>query len=316
MNVEIAIVVLSAVGAFISVLAVGMPMVQRDQLGQRLKAVAAKRQELSQKQRESFQQRARFQPKMHVGMMKAVLDRLKLQNLLEARELKKSLARAGWRRQSAAVTYIFSRIATPVVLTVATLVFVSSSPGFAQKAFAIKMVICAVAAAIGYYLPAVLLKNAITKRQQLINRGFPDALDLLVICVEAGLSIEAAFNRVTEEMGESNPEISEEMGLTAAELAFLGDRRVAYENLAERTGLPAVKSLATALAQAEKYGTSLSNALRVISSEVRDQRMSAAEKKAAALPAQLTVPMIVFFLPVLFLVIIGPAVIKIVFKGG
>lgn len=315
MNVETAIVALSALGAFISVLAVGLPLVQRDQFGQRLKAVAAKRQELSQKQRESLQQRSRFQPKLHVGMMKAVLDRLKLQNLMEARDLKKTLARAGWRRQSAAVTYIFSRIALPVVLAVATLVFVSSSPGFASKALAVKLLICAGAAAVGYYLPAILLKNAITKRQQLVNRGFPDALDLLVICVEAGLSIEAAFNRVTDEMSETNPEIAEEMGLTAAELAFLGDRRQAYENLAERTGLPAVKSLATALAQAEKYGTSVANALRVISGEVRDARMSAAEKKAAALPAQLTVPMIVFFLPVLFLVIIGPAVIKVMKLG-
>ncbi len=315
MNVEFAIVILSAVGAFISVLAVGMPLVQRDQFGQRLKAVAAKRQELSQKQRESFQQRTRFQPKMHVGLMKAILDRLKLQNMLEARELKKELARAGWRPPAAGVAHLLWRVAVPVARNKDTRGFVSSSPGFAGKSFAVKMLVCALAAATGYYLPAILLKNSIAKRQQLINRGFPDALDLLVICVEAGLSIEAAFNRVTDEMSESNREIAEEIGLTAAELAFLGDRRTAYENLAERTGLPAVKSLTTALAQAEKYGTSISNALRVISSEVRDARMSAAEKKAAALPAQLTVPMIIFFLPVLFLVIIGPAVIKVMKLG-
>ncbi len=311
MNVETVIVLLSFAGAFVSVLALGLPFVERGQLGARLKAVAAKRQELSQKQREAFQQRTRFQPKRHVGVMRAVLDRLKLQNLIEAKTLKRSLAQAGWRRPSAAVTFIFSRIATPVVLTIITLVFVSSSPGFASKTFAVKMMICAGAAAVGYYLPAILLKNTITKRQKALSLGFPDALDLMVICVDAGLSIEAAFNRVTEEMAHSNPKIAEEIGLTAAELAFLTDRKSAYDNLAERTGLPAVKSLATALAQAEKYGTSISTALRVIAQEVRDQRMAAAEKKAAALPAQLTVPMIVFFLPVLFLVIAGPAVIRV-----
>ncbi len=310
MNLEAIIILLAALGAFVSVIAVGLPFVERDQLGARLKAVSAKRQELSQKQRESFQQRTRFQPKRHVGLMKAVLDRLNLREMLDSRELKMALAQAGWRRQSAAVTFVFARMTAPILVTVATLAFVSSSPSFADKSFSIKMMICSIGAGIGYFLPQILLKNAVTKRQQVINRAFPDALDLLVICVEAGLSIEAAFNRVTEEMAENNPEMAEEMGLTAAELAFLSERRVAYENLSERTGLPAVKSLATALGQAEKYGTSISNALRVIAQETRDSRMAAAEKKAAALPAQLTVPMIVFFLPVLFLVIAGPAAIK------
>lgn len=313
MNVEIIIIMLAGVAAFVSVVAAGLPFVQSDQLASRLKAVADKRMELSQKQREAMQQRARFQPRKHVGMMKVAIERLKLQNMVESKELKVALSQAGWRRQSAAITFIFFRMASPILLTVAALVFVSANPEFAKKTFAVKMMIFAGAAVIGYYLPGILLKNAIQKRQVVLTRTFPDALDLLVICVDAGLSIEAAFNKVTEEMATSAPEIAEEMGLTAAELAFLGERRLAYDNLAERTGLPSVKSLATALGQSEKYGTSISNALKVISQEVRDTRMSAAEKKAAQLPAQLTVPMILFFLPVLFMVIIGPALIR-VFK--
>lgn len=311
MTPELIIIGLAAMAAFISVVAAGLPFVQSDQLKSRLKGVAEKRIELSQKQRDAMQQRARFQPRKHVGMMKLVLERLKLQNMLESRELKAALAQAGWRRQSAAITYIFFRMASPILCTVAALLFVSWHPEYAKKTFAMKMMIFAGAAVVGYYLPSILLKNAIQKRQTIITRSFPDALDLLVICVDAGLSIEAAFNKVTEEMAEGAPIMAEEMGLTAAELAFLGERRLAYDNLAERTGLPAVKSLSTALGQAERYGTSISNALKVISQEVRDARMSAAEKKAAQLPAQLTVPMILFFLPVLFMVIIGPALIRV-----
>lgn len=313
MNTETIIIFMACFAAFISVVAAGLPFISGDQLASRLKGVAAKRMELSQKQREAMQARARFQPRKHVGMMKSVLERLKLQNMLDSKELKAALAQAGWRRQSAAITFIFFRMASPILMTVAALAFVSANPEYAKKTFAAKMLIFAGAAVVGYYLPGILLKNSIKKRQIILTRTFPDALDLLVICVDAGLSIEAAFNKVTEEMALSAPVIAEEMGLTAAELAFLGERRVAYDNLAERTGLPAVKSLATTLAQAERYGTSISNALKVISQEVRDTRMSAAEKKAAQLPAQLTVPMIVFFLPVLFMVIIGPALIR-VFK--
>lgn len=311
MKIETIIIILTGLAAFISVVAAGLPFVNGDQLASRLRGVAQKRMELSLKQREAMQARARFQPRKHVGVMKSILERLKLENLLDARDLKSAMAQAGWRRQSAAITFIFFRMASPILMTVAALVFVSANPEYAKKTFAMKMLIFAGAAVLGYYLPNIVLSNSIKKRQAVLTRTFPDALDLLVICVDAGLSIEAAFNKVTEEMALSAPVIAEEMGLTAAELAFLGERRLAYDNLAERTGLPSVKSLATALAQSEKYGTSISNALKVISQEVRDTRMNAAEKKAAALPAQLTVPMIIFFLPVLFMVIIGPALIRV-----
>ena len=164
---------------------------------------------------------------------------------------------------------------------------------------------------VGAYLPKIMLANAIQKRQFAVARAFPDALDLMVICVDAGLSVESSLGRVVEELGMTAPELAEEFALTSAELAFLGDRRHAWENLAERTGLPQVKSLSTTLLQSEKYGTPVSQALKVLGQENRETRMSNAEKKAAALPAKLTVPMIVFFLPVLFMVIAGPAAIQV-----
>ncbi len=310
-NLSTIVIGLAALGAFVSVLAAGLPFLQRDGLASRLKAVAERRHELSAKQRAALQGRgARFQAKRHVGLMKAVLDRLKLQNLLDNKALRARLAQAGWRQQEAAVILVFARIAVPVVMIVLALLYLST-PGFADWRATGKLVVCVLSGAFGAYLPNLLLTNAITKRQQALTRAFPNALDLMVICVEAGSSIEAAFQRVTEEMADSAPAIAEEIALTSAELAFLGDRRQAYDNLADRTGLPAVKSLCTALVQTERYGTPVSVALRVLSQENREARMAVAEKKAAALPAKLTVPMIIFFLPVLFMVIIGPAAIQV-----
>ena len=162
----------------------------------------------------------------------------------------------------------------------------------------------------GFFLPTVLVINAIQRRQAAFTAAFPDALDLLLICVESGLSIEAAFGRVAQEIGSTTPELAEEFDLTTAELAYLPDRRQALDNLVLRTGMPSVKAVCTTLVQADKYGTPLTAALRIAAQENRDRRMAAAEKKAGSLPAKLTVPMIVFFLPVLFIVILGPAIIQ------
>jgi tight adherence protein C len=302
---------LAAMAAFVSVLAAALPFLPRDNFASRLKAVAERRQELSAKQRAALQARGtRFQPKRHVGMMRSFLERLNLQDLIESKALRGKLAQAGWRRRTAAVVFIFARIALPIVMTALALVYLAN-PGFAAWKTQNKLLVVVLSAAFGGYFPNLMLSNSVTKRQQALARAFPDALDLMVICVEAGLSIEAAFQRVTEEMAQNAPILAEEIALTSAELAFLSDRRQAYENLAERTGLPAIKSLCMALAQSEKYGTPVSVALRVLSTENREARMSAAEKKAASLPAKLTVPMIIFFLPVLFMVIIGPAAIKV-----
>ncbi len=316
-TLENAVVLLAAVGSFITILGIGMSLVQRDQLSSRMKAVAARREELSRQQKAKFQQRSRLMPKAHVGAMRSMLEKMKLENLIGSKETRNKLAQAGWRSQGAPVTYAFTRVVTPVVLLILVLVLTAGVKKF-DFTFPVKLMVLSVTALIGFYLPGIVVSNAIQKRQQAITRSFPDALDLLVICVEAGLSVEAAFGRVADEIAESSPQLAEEIGLTTAELAFLGDRRQAFENLHDRTGLGATKSLTTALIQAEKYGTPVALALRVLSQENRETRMALAEKKAGALPAQLTVPMILFFLPVLFVVILGPAVIQSLrqFKGG
>jgi tight adherence protein C len=305
------VVFLAGAGAFISVLAAGLPFLHKDPFASRLKAVAQRRRELSARQMAMLQEKsARFQPKRHVGLMRQVLDRLKLQTLIEDKTLRGKLAQAGWRQQSAAVVFVFARVAVPIGVTGIALLYFSA-PAFAKIAFQLRLCYSLMAGLALAYLPSLLLANAIVKRQKILARAFPDALDLMVICVEAGQSIEATFQRVTEELVNSAPALAEEIALTSAELAFLGDRRTAYSNLADRTGLPSFKSLSTTLIQSERYGTPLSVALRVLAQENREARMAAAEKKAAALPAKLTVPMIVFFLPVLFMIIIGPAAIQI-----
>ena len=306
------IVILAFAGGFASILAITLPFLQRDQRAARLKVVARRREELSQQQRELMvEERARRRPQSqaHVNLTKALLSKFNLENLTSSHELKQRLAAAGWRSQSAVFTFVFARFGMGLAFGLITLFFLTVSEKFAQPLF-VQLIISGALGAIGFYLPNLLVKNAIQKRQDEMTAGFPDSLDLLVICVEAGLSIEAAFGRVTEEISEQAPVLSEEFGLTSAELAFLGDRRQAYANFADRTALPAARSLATALIQSEKYGTPVSVALKILAQENRDDRMAKAEKKAGALPAQLTVPMILFFLPVLFLVIIGPAAIQ------
>lgn len=306
------IILLSGLCAFVSVLAIGLQLLQRDQLNDRLKMVAERRRELSARQREALAGKgSRFQLQRHVGLMKSVLDRLRMQTQLENKELRAQLAQAGWRRPSAVVAFVFAKVVLPLALLGLGLLYFSAHPYFSTWPWQQRVGVALVAGLFGSALPGLMLKNTIQKRQQSLTRAFPDALDLMVICVEAGLSIEGAFQRVVEEMAASAPVLAEEIALTGAELAFLSDRRQAYENLTERTGLPAIKSLCTALMQSERYGTPVSVALRVLSHENREARMSAAEKKAAALPAKLTVPMIIFFLPVLFMVIIGPAAIRV-----
>ena len=308
-NLATLIVIVTFMAAFASVLAVTLPFVMRDSFASRLRSVAERRQELRAKQQEQFQQRRRLIPTRQEGVMRAIVGTFKMENLLQAKELRLKLMQAGWRHPSTPVKFIFARIASPIVLSLGAYIYLRLSAP--EKAMELHLGIALAGAALGYYLPSLLLANAIQKRQTALRRGFPDTLDLMVICVEAGMSIEAAFQKVTEEMAESAPELAEEIGLTAAELAFLGDRSAAFQNLADRVGLRTFKSLSTTLVQSEKYGTPIAVGLRVIAQENRDERMMAAEKKAASLPAKLTVPMIVFFLPVLFIVIIGPVAIKV-----
>jgi tight adherence protein C len=238
------------------------------------------------------------------------VERFQLAKWVGQEEAREKLIQAGYRGQAPYVTFLFFRMVTPIAALVLSVLYVFVILEI-DKPFTIKIGICLFATYLGMQMPYILLKNKIQKRQLSIRRAFPDALDLLLICVESGMSIEAAFKKVADEVGSQSVPLAEEFTLTTAELSYLPDRRQAYDNLAKRTGLDGVKSVCVALQQAERYGTPLAQTLRVLAQENRDMRMAEAEKKAAALPPKLTVPMIVFFLPVLFVVILGPAAIKV-----
>ncbi|MDP6564134.1 MAG: type II secretion system F family protein [Alphaproteobacteria bacterium] len=310
LTTENIIIALGSVGAFLTIVAFGLPMLGGDNLQSRLKVVAARREELGQAQRQKYAtQASSLRQQTGRSYVTFLVEKLKLVNPAESEGVRNMLARAGMRNQAHLYTYSFFRFVAPIIFGLFTAIYLFLLAKV-ELDVSMKLVYSFAAAVIGFFLPQILIKNKIANRQKSIQKVFPDALDLMVICIEAGLSMEASFGRVAEELQEQGPELSEELGLTTAELAFLPDRRQALMNFSDRTGLPSVKSLVTALAQAEKYGTPISVSLKVLSQESRDERMSKAEQKAGALPAQLTVPMIAFFLPVLFVVLIGPAIIK------
>ncbi len=308
MNVQFLITVLAFVAVLGTIISFAMPYMQQDRLGARLKVVAQRRDELkSQARSDRDSRKNRIRPTASTYMQQ-VVDRLSLRKILESPETRLTLSQAGLRGQAPLVTFLFFRMVMPVVVFIGAFLYLLITDNFAGDMLA-KLAVSLAAGGIGFYLPNVYVQNLIGKRQQAITRSFPDALDLMLICVEAGMTIEVAFGRVAKEIGGQSVELAEELGLTTAELAYLSDRRVALENLAQRTGLEGVKAVVTALIQSERYGTPLGQSLRVMSQENRDLRMAAAEKKAGALPAQLTIPMIGCFLPVLFLVILGPVAI-------
>jgi tight adherence protein C len=300
----------AAIFAFATILTLGMPLANRDGLGQRLKAVSERREELRAKHLAQLNAKRGSLRSAPSSLMQGTLDRFKLGNLLEGEDTREKLSRAGYRGQGPVVTFMFFRFVMPFVVFVIALIYVFLIAHF-QWATMMKLTVCVGASLLGFYLPDLYLNNVIARRQQSIMRAFPDALDLLLICVESGMSVESAFQRVATEIGAQSAELAEEFGLTTAELSYLPERRLAFENLANRCGHAGVKAVATALNQSEKYGTPMGTALRVAAQENREMRMAEAEKKAASLPAKLTVPMIVFFLPCLFVVILGPAIMKI-----
>jgi tight adherence protein C len=312
LNVKTLTMLFAAVAAAATVLTLTMPFVFVDPLGKRMRAVAIEREKIRQRERERMAQESqkvklRQSPKQYV---QRIVDQFNLSKWVGQEEARLKLIQAGYRGQAPYITYLFVRMMTPVVCFLFSLIYLFVVLKFDQPA-TIKLGICIGAAYVGMQLPLVLLKNKITRRQMSIKRAFPDTLDLLLICVESGMSIEAAFRKVSNEVGTQSVALAEELTLTTAELSYLPDRRQAYENLAKRTDLDGVKSVCMALQQSERYGTPLATMLRVMAQENRDMRMSEAEKKAAGLPPKLTVPMILFFLPVLFVVILGPAVIKV-----
>jgi tight adherence protein C len=301
----------AGVAAMATVLTLTMPLLINDALPRRMKSVAIEREKIRQRERERLARgekiSLRQSPKQY---MQRAVEQFNLNKWVGQEEARIKLIQAGYRGQAPYVTYLFFRMVTPAIslLTTASYVFVALK---LEQPAVVKVGMCIGAAYAGMHLPWLFLKNKIQKRQLSVRRAFPDALDLLLICVESGMSIEAAFRKVSEEIGSQSIPLAEEFTLTTAELSYLPDRRQAYENLAQRTDLEGVRSVCVALQQAERYGTPLAQTLRVLAQENRDMRMAEAEKKAAALPPKLTVPMILFFLPVLFIVILGPAAIRV-----
>ena len=303
----------AAIAVFTAILTVSWPYLARDNLSNRMKQVASERERIRARERAKLQAAQtkkatlKTEPKK---LFKDIVNRFNLSKQAGDKTMVHMLRQAGFRGQNPVFAFLAFRMITPLIMFAAALFYLFVLIEFDQP-FLVKMGIAIVAAYAGYYAPTIYVKNKIAKRQKSIRRAWPDALDLLLICVESGMGIETAFRKVSEEIGPQSLELAEEISLTTAEMSYLADRRKAYQNLGTRTGLEGVKAVVTSLVQSEKYGTPLGHSLRVLAQENRDMRMMEAEKKAAALPPKLTVPMILFFLPVLFAIIITPAALQV-----
>jgi tight adherence protein C len=303
----LAIIIAFCVGAtFLTLAAIFFPT---DTLARRMKSVASERERLRARERAAQGPGTKQLRYNQQRLIKDIVEKLALSRWLSADEAKARLAIAGFRGPQAETAFLFSRLVTPQVFFICAVLYAFGAAPITMS-LSTKAGILIVALYLGIKAPEVYLKNTTIKRQASIRRALPDALDVLLICIESGMSIEHAFRRVSMEIGMQSLPLAEELALTTAELSYLPDRRIAYSNLAARTGLDGVKQITTSLIQAEKYGTPLGQALRITSKDIRDQRMTEAEKIGAALPPKLTVPMIVFFLPVLIAVLVGPAVMK------
>jgi tight adherence protein C len=297
-----------------------LPALGGNPLRARMRSVALERDELRAKQRARLaadadrRRKGGLREEQSIGM-RNIVDRLDLRRALADENTLAKLRVAGFRGQNPLTKFLFFRLVLPFVFFGVALVYLFLLNGLPEQPAFIKLFVAILAAYAGFYTPVLYVSNRAQKRKQSIQLAWPDALDLMLICVESGMSVEAAMRRVAEEIGAQSVALAEELVLTNAELSYLQERRQAYENLSNRTGLESVKSVAQALVQAERYGTPVAHALRVLANESRDMRMNEAEKKAAALPPKLTVPMILFFLPVLFAIILGPAGIQISHRG-
>jgi tight adherence protein C len=302
------ITALVGVLSFATVCTLAAPAMKGDKLDDRMKSVANRREELRRRSRAQIAAPG-SQPSLRrtdEGLIKKVVDQLQLKRLLEDPKVADKLAQAGLRGPRPLTVFYFCRFLMPFALGLFTAIYIYTT-NIGHLTPQMKLGAIVFGAAAGFYLPNLYLSNRSSKRRESIMHAFPDALDLLLICVEAGMSIEAAIQKVAGEIGGRSIELAEELALLTAELSYLPERRQAYEGLSKRTNHPGIKAVATAMIQAERYGTPLGTALRVMAKENREMRIASAEKKAAQLPAKLTVPMILFFLPVLFVVILGPA---------
>ena len=309
---EVLLTIFTAIGLFAVVMTLVLPTLSRDRLPSRMRAMAVERDKLRAGRLTDLSKKdGKAQLRQDTsGFMSGIVDKFNLRSQFESDELRDRLKQAGLRGQAPLIAYMFFRLIMPLIVAIAVLIYMFAIADY-DYAPIVKVGVALGAAYLGYYLPNMFIENQVQRRQQSIKEAFPDALDMLLICVQSGMSTEAAFGKVAAEVGTQSLELAEEMSLTTAELSYLPERRQAYENLAKRTGLAGIKGVVTALIQAERYGTPVGQALRTMAKENREARMSEAEQKAAALPPKLTVPMIIFFLPVLFIVIIGPAIIQV-----
>ncbi|GAK34370.1 MULTISPECIES: type II secretion system F family protein [Iodidimonas] len=306
------VTILAGITAFIAVLAVWQSgIVARDPMKGRIKQLQERRQALraglitEPKRRTSPIRKAQG-----LNVMRSVVKKLKLAQSETTQKVSKKMMQAGWRQKDAVIIYLFFKMVLPALIAISSLLLVYGYDAFADSPM-LKVLLPPGAILIAFMGPDLVVKNQIQKRMAAIRKALPDALDLMVICAEAGLTLDSAFQRVTGEMGKSAPELGDEFGLTTVELGFLPDRRQALMNLAERVPLPSVRGVVTTLVQTERYGTPLAMSLRVLSAEFRNERMMKAEEKAARLPATMTVPLILFILPTLFVVLLGPAACQI-----
>ncbi|MEP3630687.1 MAG: type II secretion system F family protein [Hyphomicrobiales bacterium] len=321
-NPQTLIAVGAAVGTFATVVGLSRPLFARDQLKSRMKSVSLERDRIRERERSRLvkgkddnNNSLRQAEGKRQTLMRTIVSKFNLRKALDDGSLANKLAMAGFRGPRPSNIFLFARFVLPFAFMVVAAIYIFSLGLLADQVLTIRLGVCLGVGYIGFIFPNIILKNKTVKRQQSIQRAFPDALDLMLICVESGMSVEASFKRVAKEIGSQSPPLAEELALTTAELSFLQVRTKAYDNLAARTGLDGVKACTLALTQAEKFGTPVGSALRVMAQENRDMRMNKAEEKAASLPPKLTVPMILFFLPVLFLIIISPAIMQL-FEAG
>jgi tight adherence protein C len=315
-NRDFLIAVLAAVSAGAVVFTFGSQFIGRADMKQRIKRVALEREKMRAEEMARLrgtgagEGRGTIRRTQSRDYMKSTVERFSLQKAFADENTVEALARAGYRGQGPLTTYVFLRFVTPFGLFVLAFLYLSLTV-FADRPLYLNGMYALFIGLVGAYLPTLILRNRIIKRQASIRKAWPDCLDLMLLCVESGMSVEHAFKRVAKEIGVSSSALAEELTLTTAELSFLEERTRAFENLGKRTGLDGVRSVMTALIQADRQGTSVGQALRVMAEEGREARMMEAERKAASLPPKLTVPLILFFLPVLFIIIISPAMIKV-----
>ncbi len=311
LQVETLMTLCIALAVFGTVVTIASPYFESDKLKGRMKGVVEERDRLRSAQRALLSGgEAKLRDKPNRGLYNQLVDGLNLRKVFEAETVREKLRQAGFRSEKHLITFLVIRAVVPIVVAIVTFAYCSTV--FAERVTPnMRLVVTLIGLVFGYYLPNIGLKNLITRRQASIKKAWSDALDLLLICVESGMALEPAFSRVAKEIGSQSVPLAEEMTLTIAELSYLQDRRKALDNLGKRTGLETVRAVVTSLIQSERYGTPLGTALRVLAQENRDTRMAEAERKAAALPPKLTVPMILFFLPIIFIVILGPSVITV-----